>query len=255
MGKLSARSAVFYVLMVVVLLVLVTKAQKHFLPGFLATEIGHNSEAFVFALLVAAEIQLRRALGPSARLVLAVGGAVVLVGIGVALLHSSLPPTVVTLNEPFIGAGLVGLYLLAPRSAVSAVVLFVAVVVFVVVFFDTSLVLSQAESLVPLALAGLALDVFDRTILRPGLEDQLGLRLGWMVLLLLVAVGAIFAARAARHHLVGPGPLTIDYLQRAAEAYWGWLLVHLYFSYWLGPLWRRDDSERRLAEPARGGRG
>ncbi len=233
-----ARSAVFYVVMAVGLLLLVTKTQKQFLPGGLATQIGHNSEALLFALLVSAEIQVLRGLRGTARLAFVGVGAVVLVVLGILLLNSDLIPTLVTLNEPLIGSGLVLVYLALPRSPVTGLVSALVVLAVVVVFFDTAVVLDQAESLVPLLLAGPALDVFDRTILQPGRADAPGLRLAWMALLLVVVIALMPAAHWARQDLHGPLRYGIDYAQRAAEAYWGWLLVHLFFSYWLGARWR-----------------
>src|SRR5680860_588033 len=255
MSRITSRSAIFYALTGLVVIILVTKAQQHVLPGGVATQVGHNSEAFLFALLVSAQIQILRRVPRGSFRLAGIGlGAVLLFVLGTLLLHSDLAPTLVTLNEPLIGAGFVLLYLGLPRSHATAVSVTVAVVLFVTIFFDTGFVLDQAESLVPLALAGPALDVFDRTILQPELEDAPGLRLLWMALLLVAAIGLIFAAHWARQDLHGGLRLGIDYLQRAAEAYWGWLLVHAFFSYWLGSMWRSPaaDPARELRQPARG---
>ena len=117
MNKVSTRSVVFYVLTAATLLLLVTKTQKQFLPGGIATQIGHNSEAFLFALLVVAQIQiLRRTASSSARLAAMVLVAVALIGVGLLLENADIAPTVVTLNEPLLGAGFVLLYLALPRS-------------------------------------------------------------------------------------------------------------------------------------------
>ena len=37
--------------------------------------------------------------------------------------------------------------------------------------------------------------------------------------------------------LSGPFENTIDYAHRANEAYWGYLIITIYFSYWLGKDW------------------
>jgi hypothetical protein len=246
------RMVAFYVAMIAVLIVLVTKAQKSFLPEGLATQIGHNSESFLFAALVAAEVQVLRGVARgTARTAGIVIGGVVLVVLGDLLLHSGWTPTLVTLNEPVIGAGLVLLYLGLPRTPVVGVTVTVLTLLFIVVFFNTNLVLDQAESLVPLLLTGLALDVFDRTILQPERPDAPGLRAVWMVLLFAAALVFMAAAHWARQDLHGWFRLGIDYGQRAAEAYWGWLLVHTYFSYWLGRRWRA--TEGRTPEPVTAG--
>ena len=123
-----------------------------------------------------------------------------------------------------------------------------AVLAGIVIFFDTTLVLDQAESLVPLALAPLALDVFDRTILEPDRPDRPLLRAVWMAGLVVFALAAMALAPWARDDLEGFVPLGIDYAQRAAEAYWGWLLLHVFFAYWLTR--KRDRSGASAAASA-----
>jgi hypothetical protein len=244
MNRVSVRSVIFYVLTGAVLVILMTKTQQHLLPASLARQIGHNSESFLFALLVAAEIQILRPVPRGVgRLVGIVGGAAVLFALGAFVFYSDLPATVVTLNEPLLGAGFVLLYLGLPRSRATGLAAFLVTVVFVAIFFHTGFVLDQAESLVPLAMTGLALDVFDRTILQPDAEDEPGLRALWMVILVATAIALIPAAAWARPNPEGFLRLTIDYLQRAAEAYWGWLLIHAFFSYWLGSRWRRTTTD------------
>jgi hypothetical protein len=241
--------AAFYAAMFVILLLLVTKTQKQLLPLGIATEIGHNSEVFLFAILIPLEIQiLRRVDYGVARLAATTVGGVILVLLGVALEHSGWAPTLVTLNEPVIAAGLILIYLGLPRSPLIGLAVSVLALLFIVILFNTSMVLDQAESLVPLFLTGLALDVFDRTILQPEAEDAPLRRVLWMGLLLLAAIGFMISAHWARQDLHGAFRLGIDYGQRAAEAYWGWLLVHAYFSYWLGTRWRSPLSERVAGE-------
>ena len=233
------RMAVYYAAMLVILLLLVTKTQKQFLPEGIATQIGHNSEAFLFAILIPLEIQILRGVAyGAARFIGTAIGGVVLILLGTGLLHTGWAPTLVTLNEPVIAAGFVLIYLGLPRSPVVGLTVSALTLLFIVIFFDTSLVFAQAESFVPLFLVGLGLDVFDRTILQPESEDAPVRRAVWMALLFIAAIGFMVAARWARQDLEGWFRLGIDYGQRAAEAYWGWLLVHAYFSYWLGRRWR-----------------
>lgn len=241
----SGRQAVFFGATTIALLVLVTHVHELVLPASIATQIGHNSEALLFALLIAATVHLRRRLlgqGKSPRPVLISLAIVMSIG-GILLQRADAWPTsVVTLNEPVLGAGLVTAYLCLPRSPMRGALVSVAVVIFIVVFFQTDFVLDQAESLVPLALAPLALDVFDRRILSPDLPDRPGLRVGWMTFLVLMAVVSMIAARWARGDLDNAFRLGIDYSQRAAEAYWGWLIIHAYFSYWLPGTWLRTPK-------------
>lgn len=208
------------------LALIVTGAHATFLPSGLASQIGHNSEALALALLVAALIHVYRRRGRGAWC--AVVGLVLVVA-GLLLQRADLPTSVVTLNEALVGAGLIAWYLLLPRSPVVGVVTSAAILLAVVVFFDTTFVLDQAESLVPAILVPLALDVFDRRLLQPWAPDNGLLRVLWIAFLCSLAVGSMLAARWARQDLSGPLKLGIDYSQRAAEAYWGWLLVHVYF--------------------------
>ena len=115
------RSAIFYTVMVVALLVLMTRTQQQFLPSGLARQVGHNSEAFLFALLVAAEIQILRNRVRTPRLLvgMATCGALLVV-LGLTLRESALPGTLATLNEPVVGAGFLLFYLCLPRSRMTA---------------------------------------------------------------------------------------------------------------------------------------
>lgn len=235
------RSLLFLGSLMLALVLLITGTQYAFLPSGLAGQIGHNSEALLLALLVAAVIHLRRGLLQRGRPVPVVllPLSVALAAAGIALAHSGWATSLVTLNESLLGAAFVTVYLCLPRSPVIACLVCIATLGLVVIFFDTDFVLDQAESLVPLILAPLALDVFDRSILQPQRPDVPWLRNLWLGVLVAAAIGSMIAARWARGDLEGPLRLGIDYSQRAAEAYWGWLLIHGYFSLWLGSHWRK----------------
>ena len=58
--RLRALTGIYYILGGLVLVALVTKAQKGFLPEGIATQIGHNSESVCLALAVAATVQFAR---------------------------------------------------------------------------------------------------------------------------------------------------------------------------------------------------
>ncbi len=239
MNRTSARVAIFYVVMAVGLLVLVTKFQANFLPSGMSSQIGHNSEALVLAIVVAAEIQLLRGRRRTPALLAAmVVIAFALIGLGLLLKDADLRSSIVTLNEPLIGSGFVLLYLCLPRSRATAVAVTVLVALYVGIFYNTDFVVAQAESLVAIALAGPGLDIFDRTILQPAEPDQPMLRIVWMALLLVGVICLISAYSWVHEDLHGGFRNAIDYLQRGEESFWGWLLIHGYFSYWLGSRWR-----------------
>lgn len=234
----------FYALVAVGLLILVTKAQERALPDGLSSQLGHNSEALCFALLVGLSIEVVR---PWARRInrewtVATLGALVLAGAAWGLLQTEWSPTIVTLNEPILGAAFLLIYMTIPRPFRWWPLAFAVVLAGIVVFFDTRFVLDQAESLVPLLIAPLALDAIDRTILEPELPDRPTLRVGWIIALAAVAVTFMIAAPGARESLSSGLDLAIDYGHRAAEAYWGWILVHLYFGFVNSPARRRLDD-------------
>lgn len=237
------RSALFYSTMAVALLVLVVKGQQLVLPSGLATQIGHNSEAFLFAILVAAQIQILRTRVRTPRLLIGMTGCgALMVVLGLALRESSLPPTVTTLNEPVIGAGFLLFYLCLPRSRTTALLSAVSVTLFIVVLSDTAFVIDQAESLVPLVLAGPAFDIVDRRLLIGDASGTKAVWMSWVVGLTLLAVLLIPVGAWARADLSGAPAATIDYLRRAIEGYWGWVFVHVYFAFLLGVAWRNSRS-------------
>lgn len=235
MGRTTWRSIAYYVVIAAVLLLIVANKLTLLLPDQLAVQIGRNSESLLFALLICAQIQYLRPvlLRLAHPWLVIVPGAVFFFVAGYLLEHSSLPPALVTLNEPLIAAGFMLLLIGLPRPLVWAPLIGLGFLVFVIVFFKTAFVLDQAESLVPMVIAPFALDVFDRAILEPEQRDRPRLRGAWCVALVVVGVAFMVGARWARKDLHGPIRFGLDYGERASEAYWGWLLVHFYFSYWL----------------------
>lgn len=232
------------------LVAIAVKVHTAVLPAALATKVGHNSEALLFALLVAAGVEWRSGRRSTARTarVLVPAGALCLAA-GLLLWGSSLPSSVATLNEPLIGVGLVLFYVALPRPLRGAAWVSVATLALIVVAFDTTLVRDQAESLVPFALAPIALDVIDRSVLDRDRPDRPALVLGWMAALVLVAIGFILLAPWARAEPGGFLPAAIDYGQRSAEAYWGWLLLHAYFLFRpVRARLRQQESPRHRAQ-------
>lgn len=231
------RSIVYYLAVTGLLVLIVINALPILLPDSIATQIGHNSEALLFAIGFSAIVQFllpwihSRGWTPWR---VTVPAAIACIAFGAALLQAPWPPTLVTLNEPMIAIGLMLLYVSIRRPFRRAPIVSALVLVVLAVFFNTSVVLGQAESLIPLLLAPFALDVFDRAILEPGSADRPVLRLVWMAFLLVVAVTLIFASRWVGDDVHGPFRSAINYAQRGAEAYWGWLIVAGYFGIWIG---------------------
>jgi hypothetical protein len=218
-----------------ILLVLVTKALTHVLPAGLAHEIDDESEAFPIALLFCAYVQyVRRPQQTAGRSLWPVAAGVAVASWIVAwlLLTLSLPSSVATLNESFVAVGAMVLYACLPRPLPWAPALTVVAVVLLIALQSTHFVTAQAESLVPIALLPISFDWADRTILERHVTDTPGRRAFWCLMLVLVPL-------VSRAHIdIGSTTDVLHYTRRATEGFLGLLLIHLYFSYWLGPLWR-----------------
>jgi hypothetical protein len=224
------------------------------LPEKLATEIGHNREALGLALIMVPVIQWFRPWAARRRhpMVPAVLLAAVLYGFGWWMLHESgWTSDYFTYSESFFGAAFITVYVQAKRPARWGLLVTPAVLASMVVWRESGWVLDQLEDLVMIMLAPLAFDLFDRRILDRSAPDRPGLRLGWCVGLVVLWFGLWRLAAAVRPDLHGPLDYTIDWGYRAAEAYWGILLIHLYFSYWLGRSWldRTPNAADPVARP------
>lgn len=247
--KPSTRSWLFFGSLLVVLALIARQDLARVLPGSLSTQIGHNREAVGFAILLSATIQwfrpwaARRRHEMQAAVVYGLG----LVAVGWWLLQSDLPTDYTTFSESFFGAGVLAIYVQPRRPLRYGPWLSALVLGLIVVFFGTPLVLDQSENLLMVTLAPVAFDLIDRTILDPGATDRPRLRLAWCVALVVAWLLFWRLAAAVRPDLSGPIDFGIDYAYRGAEAYWGILLIHVYFSYVLGRGWRG-----RVRSPAAG---
>ena len=250
MTKPWVRSVVFFAALLAVAAMINWKVFADFLPGTLSTEIGHNREALGLALLLCPIIQWFRPWAARQRspMLLAVALAVVLYGFGWWMENrSGWTSDYFTYSESFYGAALLTVYVQPRRPMRWGLWVTPAMVVLIVVFFKTGWVLDQAEDLVMLLLGPLAFDLFDRRILDRSAPDRPGLRLAWVVSLVATWFVLWRLAALVRPDLSGPFDYGVDYGYRAAEAYWGIFLVHVYFSYWLGRSWL--DRTPNAADP------
>jgi hypothetical protein len=149
--------------------------------------------------------------------------SVALIGAGLLLL--AVPePRVRTLNEAVLAAGVLLPYCaVRPRRTALALVSPVVVAV-AVVFFDTTAVRLQAESIVAVALAPIGLDVLARWVLAPEARARLLPAVLWTVLLLLFPV-VLMAARS--WDLGTAAHAAVVYAERGTEAFWGLAALHL----------------------------
>lgn len=238
------RSLVFYVIVAVALLSLVLRAQYLFVSENLGARIGHNSESLGLILLICLLAQYARPWAVrAARLWRTLVVFATLMGVYL-LLHFAVPVTSVsTLDECFSGAAYVWLYMMLPRRLRVAPAWVLLILLVIVIFFNTQFVLEQAESLIPLLLTPVALDLVDKTILDPTLPDRKMLRVAWMIFLAAVGFAFMAAAPWARANLDNVLTLAIDYGQRASESYWAWIAVHAYFGFVVPPRLRRMTDQ------------
>lgn len=238
-------------------MVLVTKLLTHVLPAGLAHEIDDESEALPIAVLFCAYVQFLRApWADRRREVWLVSGLLAAGAWAIAwlLLTFSLPAGLVTLNESFVAVGAMILYACPSRPIRHAALLTGALLVVAIALSSTSFITSQAESVVPIVLAPLALDWADRMILQPSAASHHLRRLSWCLFLVIVPLVARAHISVGSHHDV------LQFERRATEGFLGLLLVHLFFSYWLGDRWAtgaigeirpaRADAEAASGRPA-----
>lgn len=241
----SWRSALFYGSLSLLLLLSVTKMLPRLLPGGLASQLGHNSEAYLIALLLGAILQWLRPWAQTTRRPWLVLSAVAAVSIAVGVVldqhKGSLDSSIASLNEAFLAVGVISLYLILRRPVAYAPVLALGLLIAIVVFNRTDLITVQAESLVAIMLAPVSLDVADPTLVDRDAADRPTARLLWCVVLIVVPV--VFAL-LYRMQLSGLAAEIARYGRRPTEDFLAFLFLHLYFSYLLGRRWR--DAGQRM---------
>jgi hypothetical protein len=221
----SRWTVAFFSVMALVIVVLVIKAQQRFLPAVLARQFGHNSEVFALAILVVAAVLARRRQPPAPPAWhVVVAGA--LLALGLLVLYGPVPATVKTLNEPIFAGSLLWLYVLIPRPLPRAWLISPVLVVVVAVGYHTALITAQAESIVALVLAPLALDVADRRLLEPRAQDRPVLR--WLMIAFLLLFPVLMIA-VKGDLATGALAEAVKYCSRGTEGFWGLAVVLLYF--------------------------
>lgn len=226
----------FVVVWTVALLIIVLDRTSQLLPGALATQVAHNSEAFTLAILLSLALWLvQTGRLPLGRALLG-GAALLVLGIWVQSLDDL--PRVKTLNEPILAAAVLLPYLALRRRPAGMWLVSVLVAAVIIVFHGTDLVRLQAETLVALMLAPIGFDLVDKGILRARYPLRTAVGLVWLAVL---ALGP-FALMFLRSHDLGAfGDATVLYLARGNEAFWGLLFVHLLVA-WVLPTVRVGRS-------------
>lgn len=242
----------FYGVIGSVMLMILFGLHTEWLPGRFAGRLGYNSEGYLFALLLAAWIQYIRPWLRIDRQVIALCAAFVSFAIGMWLLGSDYPSRVRTLNETVFGLAFVIPYVSLPRPLPRwAPLLSLPLIVFVglAVWADTNhWVVDQAETLGFIAIAIPAFDLVDRGILDRSAVTSPKLRWGAYGLFLAVPV-VVSALGTGRREGGGFVADTLLYVGRIHEAWFGVLLVMLYFAVGLG--WTgagRNDTASNLVD-------
>lgn len=232
----------FYGGLSLLLLLIVLDILPMLMPQGLASRISYNSEAYLFAVVLALWIQMAL---PRVRVdrrmmwALAVGGVWFVVGLG--LLASDLPSRIRTLNESAFALGLIPYVSLRrpiPRWLFLSVPLMVCLTVWAVVWARDSWIIDQAETVGFFVLAVLTFDVVDRELLNPVRRTSARTRIAWYGFLMLEPVlvsGLGTDIRAGG----GAVALTLEYLGRIHESFFGVVLVVAILL-----LGRRGDSEK-----------
>lgn len=227
----------FYGGLLVVLVGVLLQVWAALLPGGLGTRIGHNTEGYLFALVLAAWIQFVRPRLAGSRQevpVTAVAGVLALAA-GLGLLATDWASRFVTLNEP-----LVALAVLIPFAQVRGPwsrrlalgIAGTALVLMVVGGERIQVVTDQAEALGFLLLVPLALGVVDSGVLDPRSTTSTALRWLWYVALLVVPVAlSVLEYQVGVEGLLGTGT---RFGVRIAESFIGTLLLSAYFAVGLG---------------------
>ena len=247
-GK-RALPVVFYGGLALVLASILFQWLGRITPDAVATRVGHNSEGYLAALVVAGWIQYARPRLTGHRREWVVTGVVaaVALAIGLLLLASDLPSRWRTLNETFLALALLLPYLQLrrPLPRVLAGGIAAGLLVVVVVFESTAAVTDLAETFGILILAPVALDLVDRGILDRDAGTSTRARWLWYGALVLVPVAlSVLEYQIGVDGILG---VAIRYGVRVTEAFVCLLLVELYLAVGLGWTGRRSVTDRAEA--------
>lgn len=227
-------SLLYYGGLASLLLLIMSGLLRQIIPAGLATRIGHDSEGFFIALCLAAWIQFghSRVRNPT-RLRLALGLAVAMAAVGLALTVSSLPTWLTTLDE-----GCYALAVLIPYAALRRPIgrwpyfasVGLAIVVALSVAYDPggeSPVVILAESTMAWILAPWAFDLFNRRVLEPGVWVGVKKQLVGYLIFIAVPVTVVLLGTGVRSG-EGVTGLTLDYLGRSQESFLGLVFVSIF---------------------------
>jgi drug/metabolite transporter (DMT)-like permease len=239
-ARMSARgrviAAVFYGGLSVVLVGVLFQVWAEILPGGISAQIGHNSEAYLAVLVLAAWTQYARPrlFGTSREWVVVGAFAAVAIAVGLILLASDWPSRFRTLNETCFALAVLVPYIQMHRrpSRMVAVGMALGVLIIVLVSQPTQVGTDLAETFGMLMLAPIAFDAIDRSILQPSEYTDPPVRFGWYAAMIILPV-----TMTVLEYEVGVGGLLgqiTRYDVRIHEAFIAMFLIEIYFVVVLG---------------------
>lgn len=227
---------VFYAGLSVLLALILLQLLDDVMPGAVAAHLGHNSEAYLAALMFAAWIQFVRPRleGTRTGWFVAIAAGVACLVIGIALIASDLPSRIRTLNETFLAAAVLLPYLQLRRPLPRSLACGLPLVVLVVVLTasDASRVTDLAETSVMLLLVPIGLDLIDRGILEPAAVVPVARRYAWYAALVLIPIA--FAVLRRKAGIDGFAGDRMQYALRGLEGFIAALFIQVYFAVFLG---------------------
>jgi hypothetical protein len=236
--RIVAVSVIFYVAVLALLLGVLFKEWVNVVPKHLAGQIGHNTEGYLAALVVAAWIQFvrPRLVGKRAEWPITIIVALAFVGLTIAMLTTDWPSRFKTLNEGTLGAALVIPYVQLPRPFPRRAALWTAIAVFIVTAVTTKTVetTDMAETYVIVLFAVIGFDLIDRGILDPRAVTSAVKRWSWYAFLVLVPI--VFSLLEYHWHAGTKGLYggSVRFVVRVDESFIFALFVHAFFGVGLG---------------------
>lgn len=228
-GRLIA--AVFYGGLLVVLIGVLLQVWAEILPGGISAQIGHNSEAYLAVLVLAAWTQYARprVFGTSREWIVVGAFAAVAIAVGLILIASDWPSRFRTLNETCFALAVLVPYIQMHRrpSRMVAVGIALAVLIIVLVSQPTQLGTDLAETFGLLMIAPIAFDAVDRSILQPTEHTDPSVRFGWYAAMIILPVAmTVLEYEVAVGGLLGQ---ITRYGVRIHEAFIAMFLIEMYF--------------------------
>jgi hypothetical protein len=253
--RVIALSAIFYVAVAALLLGVLFELWTDVLPNALSVRIGHNTEGYILALVVAAWIQFvrPRITGSRVEWIITAIAALAFVALTIYLLAGhGVASRFKTLNEGTLAAALLIPYvqLRRPLPRLVAAVAALVIVAVTIVTNKSAETTDLAETYGMIILGIIAFDVIDRGILDPGAKTSPVWRWSWYAVLVIAPV--IFSL--AEYHwgagTTGVIGTSVRFLVRITEAFIFALFVEVFFAVGLGRTGTPAGATRvELTEP------